>query len=405
MNSLNLPKPTERNIAIHISSQAERAVRVGHPWLFENAIQKQSKEGQAGDLAVIFDKKRRFLAIGLYDPTSPIRVKILQAKQSATINQDFFRARLTEAAEIRQPLMQSGTTGYRLVHGENDRLPGLIIDRYADTLVIKLYTAAWFPHLQHVLAALADVHSAERWVLRLGRSVQESETFGLEDGQILKGDPITEPIEFIENGLTLGADVVRGHKTGFFFDQRDNRFRVRELAQGKRVLDVFSYNGGFAVSAAAGGAESVLSIDISAPALESAQRNIARNQHLPEVANCEFDTWVADAFEALATLTKKFDLVVVDPPSFANSANQIDGALKAYSKLAELALPRVEQGGILLMGSCSSRVKADAFFATLQRATNNRLIELERTFHAVDHPMRPEFPEGAYLKALYSQVK
>lgn len=400
----NLPQPGERHIAIHISSAAERAVRAGHPWLFESAIQKQSKDGSAGDLAVIFDKKRRFLAVGLYDPASPIRVKILQANQSATIDRDFFRQRLTEAAHIRQILAQSGTTGYRLVHGENDRLPGLIVDRYDDTLVLKLYTAAWVPHLREVLAALQEVHPAGRWVLRLGRAAQVGATPGLHDGQILKGDPITGPIEFVENGLIFGADVVQGHKTGFFFDQRDNRQRVRQVAQGKRVLDVFSYNGGFAVSAAAGGARSVLSIDISAPALESARRNIERNQHLPEVASCAFETQAADAFDALETLTQQFDLVVVDPPSFANSADQIEGALRAYARLTALALSRLARGGTLVMGSCSSRVSAEAFFATVQRAAGHRLSEIERTFHAVDHPTRLDFPEGAYLKCLYAEI-
>lgn len=404
MHISGLPQPAQRNIAIHIKPAAERALRDGHPWLFEGSIREQSKAGNAGDLAVIFDKKRRFLAIGLYDPNSPVRVKVLQHKTPATINDDFFKTALQEAAAQRGILTLNGTTGYRLVHGENDGLPGLIIDRYGETLVIKLYTAAWFPHLNAILAALDDVQPAQNWVLRLGRNTQTGDTYGLCDGQQLRGDPITMPVKFVENGLTFSADVLQGHKTGFFCDQRDNRLRVRQLAAGKRVLDVFSYNGGFTVSAAAGGATSVLSVDISEPALQSVRENVALNQNNANVAACDVQTLCADAFDALADLTDKFDLVIVDPPSFANSADQVAGALNAYTRLMQLALPRITERGTLMMASCSSRVSADDFYSTIYNAARGyHLHEIERTAHAIDHPIG--FPEGAYLKALFATVR
>ncbi len=403
----HLPHPGERNIALHVTPAAERALKNGHPWLFENGIQKQSHAGSPGDLAVIFDRKRRFLAIGLYDPESPIRVKILQHQQSATINQDFYHDKLQAAATLREPLQAQDTNGYRLVHGENDGLPGLVVDRYAETLVIKLYSAAWLPHLHEMLPALEAVQPAENWGLRLSRTMQDGETFGLRDGQILRGNLPDTEIIFSENGLTFSADVVHGHKTGFFFDQRENRARVREHAAGKTVLDVFSYNGGFSVYAAAGGAKHVLSLDVSQPALESAQANMRLNLDNKNVAACEHRVLAADAFDALDEMQERFELVIVDPPSFAKSQAEVDGALAAYAKLTHLALKRLKPGGILVSASCSSRVSAEDFFDTVNQAARREgrpLQEIERTRHALDHPMIEAFPEGSYLKCLYAQA-
>lgn len=406
-----LPAPNDRNIAIHLTQPAERAIREGHPWVFDDGIASQSKDGQAGDLAIIFDnRKDKFLAIGLYDPQSPIRIKLLQHYTSATIGRDFFQQRLQAASDKRSAIRENGTTGYRLVHGENDRLPSLVIDRYADTLVIKLYSSAWFAHLQDVLSTLDTVQPSARWLLRLSRTVQAGETYGLFDGQWLKGDSAPQPTQFTENGLTFAADILHGHKTGFFFDQRDNRLRVRQLAQDKRVLDVFAYNGGFSVNAAAGGAASVLSLDISQPALEDARYNMQLNADNANVAACDHEILAADAFEGLQTLAangKQFDLVVVDPPSFAKRQNEVDGALAAYMRLTQLALDVVVPQGIVVMASCSSRVSAEAFYNAVFGAAHragHHLHEIQRTQHAPDHPIIDTFPEGAYLKCLYATV-
>lgn len=402
-----LPKVSDKRIALNVTPAAERALRGGHPWLFDRAIRKQSHEGQAGDLAVIFDSKRRFIAVGLYDPDSPIRVKVLQHGQPATIDHDWFLGRLQSAAAIRQPLPTQSTNGYRLVHGENDSLPGLVIDRYADTLVMKLYSAAWLPHLGMILDCLPDVQSHERLVLRISRKIQPTlAPYGLYDGQTIHGEIPQEAVIFQENGLSFAADVISGHKTGFFFDQRDNRAKVRELAAGKRVLDVFAYSGGFSVYAAAGGATSVLSLDASAPALESAVANFALNE--AEVSHTQHKTMVADAFEGLAQLHatgEMFDLVIVDPPAFAKSEAEIKRALTAYKRLTHLALPLVTSGGQLVMASCSSRVSADDFFQTIERtasASGRTLTDIQHTGHALDHPIT--YPEGAYLKCLFARI-
>lgn len=403
-----LPYPAERNIAVHVKPAAERALRDGHPWLFENSIRDLSFEGKAGDIAVIFDRKDRFLAVGLYDPDSEIRVKVLQHNQSARIGRTWFAATLRKAADLRAPLAQSGdTNGYRLVHGENDHMPGFIVDRYADTLVIKLYTVAWLPHLRDVLTALVEVQPCERLVLRLSRNMQDAPLYGLADGQTLIGEPPQSVVIFKENELSFAADVIKGHKTGFFFDQRDNRERVRELSfTGASVLDVFAYTGGFSVYAAAGAAASVTSMDVSEPALAAAKKNFSLNIFTdPGVAFAKHEIIVADAFEGMEKLWidgQQFDIVIIDPPAFAKRQSEVEGALKAYARLAELGVRLVRDGGNLVMASCSSRVKPDAFFNVITQSAGRPLYNQQRTGHALDHPVR--FPAGEYLKCLFGTV-
>jgi len=410
----NLPTPNPRRIALRLIPAAEYAVRQGHPWVFDNSIREQSHPGKSGDLAVIFDEKRRFLAIGLYDPDSPIRVRVLQFREPSAINQDWFKNRLTSAVRLRLPLLDQPadrlTSGYRLVHGENDGLPGLVVDRYAQTLVLKLYTLAWIPHLNDVCTSLMQVSPAEGLILRFSRAVlKQSQSFsGLGDGLVLCGSSAPGPILFQENGLVFEADPILGQKTGFFLDQRDNRVRVERLSRGKSVLNVFSYTGGFSVYAARGGARQVTSVDISVPAMQASIRNMAHNQHMPAVAAAKHETIAEDAFEVLQRMRKEnrhFDLVIIDPPMFAQNQSQVAAALNAYQRLTRLGLVALSPNGILVQASCSSRVDADSFFSAIHRAareSNRHLIEIERSGHALDHPIG--FPEGAYLKCLFARV-
>jgi len=410
----HIPSPNAKRIALRISPPAEYALRQGHPWVFDQAITEQSHAGSPGDLAVIFDDKRRFLAVGLYDPTSPIRVRILQSRQPATINADWFKTRLTAAASLRSPLIEQpaerATTGYRLVHGENDGFPGLVIDRYAETLVIKLYTPAWIPHLKEFCTALAQVSPAEGLILRFSRSLLKQTEFlsGLSNGQTLSGPPLAGPILFQENGLVFEADPILGQKTGFFLDQRENRARVERLSRDKSVLNVFAYTGGFSVYAARGGARQVVSVDISAPAIETAIRNMTHNRQIPTVAAASHETVAEDAFEVLAHMAlekRQFDLVIIDPPMFAQNQTQTAAAISAYQRLTRLGLGVLRPGGVLVQASCSSRVKAEAFFNSIHQAareSNRRLTEIERTGHPLDHPIG--FKEGAYLKCLFARA-
>ena len=312
------------------------------------------------------------------------------------------------AEKLRDPLISQGTTGYRLVYGESDGFPALVIDRYGETLVLKLYTTAWFAHLGELVAALQEALEFDALVLRLSRALQSdrlnvASLYGLRDGQQLIGET-SEPVQFVENGLLFAADVQRGHKTGFFFDQRDNRQHVRELAEGQRVLDVYSYTGGFSVYAMAGGARSVTAIDVSQPALNDLQQNVARNGY----DQARVDVLQADAFAGLRELIaarRKFGLVVVDPPAFANRRANMGDAVLAYRRLVELALQLIAQDGILVMGSCSSRINLEQFETLVTRAASvagHDLQVFDSSTHALDHPIG--FPEAAYLKALFCRL-
>ena len=279
-----IPPISEKRVAIRLSEKAERAIRKGHPWLFADGVTHESHTGRAGDLAILFDRKRKFLAVGLYDPDSPIRVKVLHSGRPLTVDGAWFAERIANAAAIRQPLKAEGTSGYRLIYGEGDQLPGLIVDRYADQLVLKLYSSAWLPHLQTILHLLKEETGATGAILRLSRLVAaQRPLYGLQDGSVLWGAPPAGPIRFEENHLQFAADIVRGHKTGFFFDHRENRARTGSLAAGQTVLDLFAYTGGFSLYAAAGGAQAVTSVDVSRPALEAAKANLALNHHFPSV--------------------------------------------------------------------------------------------------------------------------
>ena len=375
-------------------------VKRGHPWVFDEGIAKQSQAGKSGDLAIIFDqKKNKFLACGLYDPDSPIRIKIIQSHTSSRIDSSFFREKIINAYNIRKPLFDLKTNSYRLIYGENDSFPGLIADVYAEVLVLKLYSWIWLPYLNDILTHLVEISTCKTVVLRLSRKL-ENNTFGYSDGQVIFGTLEDEVVIFQEHGLRFSANVIRGHKTGYFLDHRENRRRVGALSEGKTVLDVFAYAGGFSVHALAGGASAVTSLDISAQALLIAEKNAALNPHTGT-----HKTIAADAFAALDDLAserKTYDIVVIDLPSFAKRAKEIDKAKHSYRRLAILGAKLVRKGGILVLASCSSRINPDDFFEICETAIasvrhSHELIE--QTFHDIDHPI--SFPEGAYLKCGY----
>lgn len=399
---LDLPSIEINRLAIRLKPAAERMVKKGHPWVFDKGIVKQNKEGKAGDLAIIFDnKKNKFLACGLYDPHSPIRIKILQVHQSATIDQDWFAQKTRAAYAIRQPLLQTDTNSYRLIYGENDGLPSLIADVYDHVLVVKLYAAIWFPYMNMILPELLAVSQAQTVVLRMSRNLEkQGNELGLQDGQVIHGILEEEVVIFREHGLQFSANVIHGHKTGYFLDHRHNRLQVGTLAKGKTMLDVFAYAGGFSVHALAQGATAVTSLDISAKALQMAKENAALNSH-----QGKHILLPADAFEGLDNLVKqgeKFDVVVIDPPSFAKKAEEVPGALQSYYRLAVLGTKLVQKGGWLILASCTARIPAALFFETVEKALVNSNLTFqatEKTYHDIDHPAT--FEEGKYLKCGY----
>jgi len=395
---------TAARLRLRLTATAESIVRSGHPWLFADSIREQNRAGQTGELAVIYDRNDKFLAVGFFDVDSPIRVRILHAGKPTTIDATWWQTRLAATLARRGDLFDATTTGYRLIHGESDGWPGLVLDRYGTTLVLKLYTAAWLPRLTEILSLLQEKIFCERIVLRLSRNIQAGaeKQYQRRDGQMLFGAPPEGAVVFSENGIRFEADVLRGQKTGFFLDQRDNRREVETLAAGRRVLNAFSFSGGFSVYAARGGAKSVTDLDISAHALESAKRNFALNRNFPAVAACRHETVQADAFAWIEKSPAKFDLIVLDPPSLAKRAAEREGAVRAYERLNFLGIARLQPGGILVAGSCSAHVSAAEFFDAVRRAavkSGRKFTELKTLLHPPDHPAG--FKEADYLKVIY----
>jgi 23S rRNA (cytosine1962-C5)-methyltransferase len=263
--------------------------------------------------------------------------------------------------------------------------------------------------LDGLLALFQEKIPCERIVLRLSRNIQvvaERRSPTRRDGEVVfskfAGSEIGAPIIFQEHGIRFEADVLRGQKTGFFLDQRENRREVETLARGRRMLNAFSFSGGFSVYAARGGAKSVTDLDISAHALESGKRNFALNQNFPGIAACHYETVQADTFAWLEKTTEKFDLIVLDPPSLAKRATERDGAVRAYERLNSLGIANLARDGILVAGSCSAHVPAAEFFDAVRRAaarSRRRYSELKTTQHPPDHPAG--FKEAAYLKVIY----
>lgn len=409
---LRVPRANDKRLAVRVTPDALRHVRAGHPWVFEESVTSISHEATAGDLSVIFDDDRKFVALALYDPDSPIQFRILHVGKPTKIDAAWWRLMIDAALERRPTFVHAPDAerlGYRVLNGENDGVSGLVVDRYAGVLVVKLYSAVWFAHLATVVTALMQATGCDGVVLRLARNLQARETFGLQDGDVIAGVVPDGPVRFVEAGLQFDADVRAGQKTGHFLDQRANRIRIGTMSAGRDVLDVFASTGGFSVHAAAGGATSVHAVDLSAPTLAAAEHNMALNQGLDAVRACTFTTEVGDAFEVMVQLARAgndYDLVIVDPPSFAQRQANVEGALRAYTRLTHLSLRLVRPGGTLMHASCSSRVTPDQFFDTVldaAAAAGRSLREIERTGHDADHPVT--FREGGYLNAGFWQVR
>ncbi|MBT8278936.1 MAG: class I SAM-dependent rRNA methyltransferase [Bacteroidia bacterium] len=401
-NHISLLQKPER-LAIKLSANGEFSVIKEHPWIFSKSIVKISKPGRTGDLCIVFSKnKNKVIGIGLFDPDSPIRIKMIHFGEGTTINEAFFEAKVKQAYHLRSELFTTDTNSYRLLFGENDGFPGLIADVYNKVLVVKLYSKIWLPYLEMILKALITTSQCEIVVIRLSRNLQSESNLGMQDGDIVYGELHDETVLFKEHGIQFSANVIKGHKTGYFLDHRHNRKRVGELSKNKRVLDVFAYAGGFSVHALVNAAKEVTSLDISEHALKLAQSNAALNNY-----SGQHKIIVDDAFKALKELAsddQKYDIVVIDPPSFAKQQSEIQIAKKKYRQLAEMGQKITANNGILILASCSSRVLAEDFFninyAELKRSgrTFNCIL---KTYHDIDHPIA--FKEGAYLKCGYYQ--
>ncbi|WP_299275029.1 class I SAM-dependent rRNA methyltransferase [uncultured Psychroserpens sp.] len=398
IESLNQPK----RLAVKLTAKGENYVQQSHPWVFSDSIVKINADAKTGDLAIIFGKRKNgMIGIGLYDAKSPIRIKMIYSdSKPMQVDTDFFLRKIESAYKKRLPLLKTNTTSYRLLFGENDGFPSLIADVYNTVLVVKLYSEIWLPYLKTILESLMKISSCDTAVIRLSRGLQNSDEHRLKDGDVVYGTLENEIVKFVEHNVNFSANVIKGHKTGYFLDHRENRRQVGLLSRHKTVLDVFSYAGGFSVHALANEAKEVTSLDISAQALKIAVQNGKLNHY-----SGKHITLAGDAFKILEQLVsekKRFDVVVIDPPSFAKQQSEVQLAKKKYAQLARLGQQLTAREGLLVLASCSSRVRATAFYDINEhtlKATNRSFSVVQKTQHDIDHPIG--FIEGAYLKCGY----
>jgi 23S rRNA (cytosine1962-C5)-methyltransferase len=388
---------------LELKKDLVRHLRAGHPWVFRKAIEKAPRGLEAGAIVDVVEDGR-FVARGYLDPHSAITVRILTREQAEDVDDAFWRGRIRRAIALRRDLVH-GTTGYRIVHGENDGLPGVVVDRYAGFAVLKLYSAGLTPHRPRIVEALRQEVEGLAGIYGRDEVPRDEESDDARpEGRVLWGAEPPERIEIDEHGMKLAVDVRRGQKTGLFLDQRENRRLVREMSAGRGdALNLFGYTGGFSVAAALGGARHVVTVDVDRDAIALARENFRRNGLDP--ADHAFAS--EDAFEILRlykTQGRRFDLVVCDPPAFAKSQKAVEGALAGYAALNRAALQVVAPGGLLVTASCSARVSAEQFHDAVKEAAFKARIDLhlvEDRRQPPDHPVAPQFREGRYLKCSF----
>ena len=390
--------PRAAHPVIRLKPGGQKRARYGYPWIYSNeiAIDEAAKALEPGlPVTVAADNGER-LGTFFYNPRPLIAARLVDSGPDTTIDAAFLATRLARARDLREQLIDGPY--YRLVHAEADGLPGTIIDRFGDTLVVQANTAGIDRLTPPLLEALFETVMPANILLRNDSAARALE--GLpEDVRMAKGQ-LDGPVTLIENGVTFLADPRGGQKTGWFYDQRDNRALVARLASGARMLDAYCYMGGFALTAAAAGADSVLAVDRSEPALALAAEAASRNGLAERV---EFRR--GDAFRTLEELNaagEKFDIVVTDPPAFVKSKKELHQGARGYRKLARLAASLVAPGGYLFIASCSHNMPADLFGEQIRRGLQEARRDgriLARTGAAPDHPLHPALPESAYLKA------
>lgn len=381
-----------------------RAIRHGAPWVYDNelVLDRRARAMAPGTIAVLEDGERQPLALVAVNPQSKITARVLERDLSARIDQAWFEQRIQKALDLRARLYPQPY--YRLIHAEADGLPGVVIDRFGDTCVVQP-NAAWadvlLAPLVQALVAVTGVRTVLKNATGRARALEGLD----EESQVLCGQAPSAPLPVPKNGATYMADVMGGQKTGLFFDQRPNHAFAASLAQGARVLDVFSHVGGFGLAALANGAQSALAVDGSAPALALA----CQGAEASGVAG-RFATRQGDAFDTLAALADEgaqFDLVICDPPAFAPSKQALEAGLRAYERIARLAAPLVADGGYLGLCSCSHAADLAKFRSASSRGIGRagRTGQIIYTgFAGPDHPLMPQLAESGYLKALFYRL-
>ena len=390
--------------AIRLREGKERSLQRRHPWVFEGSI--KSGKADAGETVRVEAADGRFLAWGAYSPASSIRVRAWSFDEAERIAPAFFEGRLARAVALRARL-PIASTGVRLVHGEADGLPGLVVDRYGSTLCAQFGSAGAERWKDTLADALLATTGCTRLYERSDASVRGLEGLPPQTGWLRKpeNDDGRTDITITEHGWQLTLDVASGHKTGFYLDQRDNRALlarwVRQLGC-QRVLNTYCYTGGFTVAALAGGAQQVTSVDSSAPALQRVQQHVQLNGYDAARSVChdaDVNQFLRNALQA----GERFDAIVLDPPKFAPTAAHAERAARAYKDINRLALMLLAPGGLLLTFSCSGGVNADLFHKIVAGAAVDAQVDgaiVQRLEGACDHPTTMVFPEGEYLKGL-----
>ena len=391
---------SDRPIVKLTPGHAKRA-RAGHPWIFSNeiAMDGAAKALPPGTLVTVEDAGAEKLGVALFNPHSLIAARFMTRDPRAVIDSDFIAQRLRAALGLRDLLFPRPF--YRLVHAEADGLPGLVIDRYGDVVAVQANAAGMDLLLPAVIEALETVLAPKAIVLKNTSAARGLEGLELYD-RVAKG-ALDGPVELEENGARFLADLAEGQKTGWFFDQRDNRAQVAALAKGRSVVDFYSYAGGFAVLAALAGASRTIAVDRSEGALELASRAAALNGVVLESVRAE----AFAEMERLGAAGARFGMVVADPPAFVKSKKDLEAGAKGYRKMTRLSAPLVEPGGFLFVASCSHHLDATRFAEEVRHglATAGRVGRILRASGAApDHPVHPALPESAYLKALLLQL-
>jgi len=391
-------------LSISLLPSREKSLLRFHPWVFSGAVDKINGNPKLGETVKILGSNGNFLAWGAYSPNSQIRARVWSFDESEKIDKDFFARKLRQCLESRKAMgfEPKGANAFRLANAENDFLPGCIIDYYAGYLSVQLLSAGWEIFRETLVECLKEIFPDCKGIIeRSDSSVRIKE--GLETQvKILAGEIPKNAIEIEENGLKILVDLHSGHKTGYYLDQRNARKRIGELAKDKRVLNCFCYTGGFGLFAAKGGSKYVRQVDVSASALELAKQNAALNG----LGNSEIEYAEADVFTHLRKCRDKgetFDLIILDPPKFAESSSQVEKAAKGYKDINLLAIKLLAPGGMLATFSCSGHISAELFqkIAADAAVDAKRQVQiLEHFKQAQDHPVLGSFPEGMYLKGL-----
>jgi 23S rRNA (cytosine1962-C5)-methyltransferase len=387
--------------SLHLKPGREKSVRRRHPWIFTGAVERVDGTPEPGE-TVLVKAAGQPIAVAAWSPKSQICARVWSFESSTRVNAAFFRDKVKQAVAMRAVLPASRhTNALRLVHGESDGLPGLIVDRYADVLVAQFLAAGAEHWRDALLDALVAETGCEAIYERSDAEVRALEGLPARTG-FARGNREAARCPIAEHGLQFRVDVEGGQKTGFFLDQRENRQRLRALADGREVLDAFCYTGGFAVAALAGGAKHVIAVDSSEAALRVARDNV--NANSIDASRISFEE--ADVFAYQRRLRdegRSFDLIVLDPPKFAPTAAQAKNAARAYKDINLMALKLLRPGGLLATFSCSGGVPAELFQSIVAGAAADAGVDakiIERFGAAADHPVALQFPEGEYLKGL-----